>query len=65
MSLANILSLQGNSEKSTEALEWLRSAAKLKPDDSDILNNYASLLSSLGTICSVSLFVYKSCIQEL
>ena len=47
VSLANVLSLQGNYKK-LEALELLKKAAKLKPTDSDILNNLASLLSTLG-----------------
>ena len=47
MSLANVLSLQGNSEK-LEALQLLKKAVKLKPTDSDVLNNYATLLSALG-----------------
>lgn len=48
MSLANMLSMHGNTHDDIQALQLLKQAAQLKPLDSNALNNYAALLSKLG-----------------
>lgn len=48
MSLANVLSMNGDSGDQSEALQLMKKAAQLKPADSNVLNNYAALLNTLG-----------------
>lgn len=49
MSLANVLSMNGNVRDDNQALQLMWQASQLKPTDGNVLNNYATLLNKLGS----------------
>lgn len=61
MSLANTLSVNGNNNGTKEAIHILEKANQLKPFDSDVLNNYASLLNKLGECCLLVFALQSTC----